>query len=85
MQRRNSSSRFAVATCGGSLSGRKHSCRVLTINGRRCTTEANILILDETENVGAPTSLHRQRQSPDRFTRYMDLMRKCIVTEPSSF
>ena len=67
------------------MSGRKHSCRVLTINGRRCTMEANRLRLDEAENVGAPTSLHRQRQSPDRFTRYMDLMSKCIVTKPSSF
>ena len=54
-------------------------------NGRRCTTEADRLRLDATKNVGAPTSLRKQRQSPDRFTGYMALMRKCIVTEPYSF
>ena len=32
-----------------------------------------------------PTSLRRQRQSPDMFTGYMALMRKCIVIEPSFF
>ena len=53
--------------------------------GRRHTTEADRLRLDATEHVGAPTSLRRQRQSPDRFTGYMALMSKCIVTEPSSF
>ena len=36
-------------------------------------------------NVGVPTSHRRQRQSPDQFTGYMALMRKCIVTDPSSF
>jgi hypothetical protein len=55
------------------------------INGRKRTTEVDILRLDVAQNVGAPTSQCRQRQSPDRFTGYMDLMRKCIVTEPSSF
>ena len=54
-------------------------------NGRRRTIEADRLRLDAAQNVGAPTSHHRQRQSPDRFTGYMALMRKCIVTEPSSF
>ena len=54
-------------------------------NGIRCTMEADRLRLDAAQNVGAPTSQRRQRQSPDRFTRYMDLMRKCIVTEPSYF
>ena len=29
--------------------------------GRRCTTEVDKLRLDAAENVGAPTSLHRQR------------------------
>ena len=53
--------------------------------GRMCTTEADSLKLDAAENVGVPTSQHRQRQSPDRFTRYMALMSKCIMTEPSSF
>ena len=47
--------------------------------------EADRLRLDATENVGAPTSLPRQRKSPDKFTGYMSLMRKCIVTKPSSF
>ena len=56
-----------------------------TRNGRRRTTEDDRLRLDAAENVGAPTSQRRQRQSLDRFTRYMALMSKCIVTEPSSF
>jgi hypothetical protein len=43
------------------------------------------LRLDVAQNVGVPTSQRRQRQSLDRFTRYMALMRKCIVTEPSYF
>jgi hypothetical protein len=54
-------------------------------NGRKHTAEADRLRLDDAQNVGAPTSQRRQRQSPDQFTRYMALMRKCIVTEPSSF
>ena len=54
-------------------------------NGRKHTMEVDRLRLDATENVGAPTSECGQRQSPDRFTGYMALMRKCIVTEPSSF
>ena len=56
-----------------------------TRKGRRCTTEADRLRLDAAENVGAPTSLCRQRESLDRFIGYKDLMRNCIVTEPSSF
>jgi hypothetical protein len=54
-------------------------------NGRKRTTEADRFRLDAAHNVGAPTSQRRHRQSPDRFTGYMDLMRKCILTEPSSF
>ena len=53
--------------------------------GRKRTTEAERLKLDATENVGVPTSQRRQRQSPNRFTGYMALMSKCIMTEPSSF
>ena len=53
--------------------------------GRRRTTKAERLKLDAAQNVGVPTSQRRQRQSPDRFTRHMALMRKCIMTEPSSF
>jgi hypothetical protein len=55
------------------------------INGRKCTTEADRLRIDVAQNIGAPISQRRQRQSPDRFDGYMALMRKCIVTEPSSF
>jgi hypothetical protein len=54
-------------------------------NGRKNTMEADRLRLDAAQNVGAPTSQHRQRQSPDRFAGYMDLIRKCIVTKPSYF
>jgi hypothetical protein len=54
-------------------------------NGRKHTMEADRLRLDAAHNVGAPTSQRRQRQYHDRFTGYMDLMRKCIVTESSSF
>ena len=52
---------------------------------RRRTTEDERLKLDAAQNVGVPTSQCRQRQTPDRFTEYMALMSKCIVTEPSSF
>jgi hypothetical protein len=34
-------------------------------NGRKNTTEANRLRVDAAQNVGAPTSQRRQRQSPD--------------------
>jgi hypothetical protein len=54
-------------------------------NGRNHAMEADRLRLDVAQNVGAPTSQCRQRQSPDRFTGYMALMRKCIMIEPSSF
>ena len=33
--------------------------------GRRHTIEADRLRLDVAQNVGAPTSKHKQRQSPD--------------------
>ena len=56
-----------------------------TRNGRKRTREADKLMLDATEHVGAPTSQCRQRRSPDRYTEYMVLMSECIVTEPSSF
>ena len=52
---------------------------------RRHTTEAERLNLDAAENVRVPTSQRRQRESPDRFTRYMALMSKCIVTKPYYF
>ena len=56
-----------------------------TKNCRRHTMEANRLRLAAANNVGAPTSLRRQRQSPNSFTGYMALMSKFIVTEPSLF
>jgi hypothetical protein len=52
---------------------------------RKCTMEFDRLRLDATQNVGAPNSHCRHIQSPDRFSGYIALMRKCIVTEPSSF
>ena len=54
-------------------------------NGRKRTIEDDRLRLDAAQNIGAPISERRQRQSPDRFAGYMALMSKCIVTEPSSF
>jgi hypothetical protein len=54
-------------------------------NGRKRSMEVDRLGLDAAQNVGAPTSQRRQRQSPDQFTGYMTLMSKCIVTGPSSF
>ena len=47
--------------------------------------EDDIMRLDEVEHIGAPTSLHRQRQSPDMITRYISLMSNFIMIEPSSF
>jgi hypothetical protein len=54
-------------------------------NGRKQATKVGRLRLDAAQNVGVPTSQRRQRQSLDRFTGYMALMSKFIVTEPSSF
>jgi hypothetical protein len=53
--------------------------------GRKHTREADRLLDDARENVGAPTSQRRQRRSPERYTGYMALMGECVVTEPSSF
>lgn len=53
--------------------------------GQKRTTKDERLNLDAAQNVGATTSQRRQRQSPDQFTRYMALMSKCIMTDPSSF
>ena len=53
--------------------------------GRKRTREYDILLHDARENVGAPTSQCRQGRSLDMYTRYMDLMSRCVVTEPSSF
>jgi len=48
-------------------------------------TEAERLAQDAKKVVGPPTAQRRQRQSPDQYAGYMALMRKCVVTEPSSF
>eukprot|EP00253_Pinus_taeda_P032709 PITA_32709 len=56
-----------------------------TIRGRKCTIEAERLAQDAEKVVGPPTAQRRQRQSPDQYTGYMALVRKCVVTEPFSF
>ena len=56
-----------------------------TIRGRKRLTEAERLAQDAEKVVGPPTAQRRQRQSPDRYTGYMALLSKCVVTEPSSF
>eukprot|EP00253_Pinus_taeda_P001814 PITA_01814 len=56
-----------------------------TIRGRKHTTKAEQLAQDAEKVVGPPTTERRQRQSPDRYTGYMALVSKCVVTEPSSF
>jgi len=55
------------------------------IDGRKHTREADRVMHDARENVGAPTSQHRQRRSPNRYTGYMDLMSDSVEVEPSSF
>ena len=52
---------------------------------KRHTIEGERLKLDVAQKVGVPTSHRRKRQSPERFTRYMALMRKIILTKPFSF
>ena len=48
-------------------------------------TEAERLAQDAKKIVEPPTAQRRQRQSPDQYTGYMALVRKCVVIEPSSF
>ena len=54
-------------------------------DGRKRTREADILLEDVRENVGAPSSQCRQRRSLERYIRYMALVGECVETEPSSF
>ena len=54
-------------------------------DGRNHTGEADKLLHDARENVGAPTSQRRQRRSPEWYTGYMALMSESIEIEPSSF
>eukprot|EP00253_Pinus_taeda_P024765 PITA_24765 len=53
-------------------------------DGQKHTREAEKLLKDARENVGAPSSQRRQRQSPERYTGYMALVGECVETEPSS-
>ena len=53
-------------------------------DGRKCTIETDKLLHDARENVGAPTSERRNRESLDRYTRYMALTRDSVETGPSS-
>jgi len=54
-------------------------------DGRKHTRKADRLLSDVRENAGEPSSQHRQRRSPDRYTRYMALLSECVEIEPSSF
>ena len=54
-------------------------------DGRKHTIEVGILIHDVRENVRTPTSHHRKRRSPDRYTGYMVLISESVEVEPSSF
>jgi len=54
-------------------------------DGRKHTREANRLMHDARENVGAPKSQRRQRRAPDWYTSYMAMIRKSVEIEPSSF
>ena len=51
-------------------------------DGWKRTREANILLEDARENVGAPSSQRRQRRSTERYTGYMALARECVETDP---
>eukprot|EP00253_Pinus_taeda_P023465 PITA_23465 len=55
------------------------------VGGKKRTTEAERLAQDAEKVVGPPTTQRRQRQSPDQYTRYMALVRKFVMIEPSSF
>eukprot|EP00253_Pinus_taeda_P033378 PITA_33378 len=54
-------------------------------DGRKCSREADRLMLDARENVGQPSSQHIQRRLPERYTRYMAPVGECVESEPSSF
>eukprot|EP00253_Pinus_taeda_P019595 PITA_19595 len=54
-------------------------------DGRKRTREADRLLEDTRENVGAPYSQRRKRRSTERYTGHMDLVGECVETEPYSF
>jgi len=49
-------------------------------DGRKHTRVVNRLLHDAQDNVGEPTSQHKERGSPKRYTRCMALMSGCVVT-----
>jgi len=51
---------------------------------RKSTREADRLLDDAWENVGASSFQRRERRSPEKYTGYMALMGACVVTDPSS-
>ena len=53
-------------------------------DGWKHTREADRLMHDARENVGAPTSQKRQRRSPYQYTFYMALISESVDIEPSS-
>ena len=63
----------------------RHPLRKSLLYREESTLERHKLLDDAWENVGAPSSQHRQRRSPERYTRYMALMDACVVIESSSF
>lgn len=55
------------------------------LEGRKRIQEDERLVQDARENVGDPSNQRRKRRSPDWYTGYMDMMKKMVETEPSSF
>ena len=53
--------------------------------GRNHTREGDRWMHAAREIVGAPTSRHREKRSPDRYIGYMALMTELVETKPSSF
>ena len=53
--------------------------------GRKRTREAERLVQDAWENVGAPLNQLGQRRSLDQYNSYMALMTKLVETKSSSF
>ena len=54
-------------------------------DGRKHSREADRWMLDARENMGQPSSQHKQRMSPKRYTSYMALVGEFIESKPSSF
>ena len=54
-------------------------------DGKKCSREADRLVMDARENAGQASSQRRERRSPERYTSYMALFGECVDTEPSSF